>query len=111
MFRIVSIFTYEMIYPFEFPFRFVTIRILKPPSNKVVLEAQRAVEFIEGVPDWESVDTIVSTFLESMGIDTFQRLESPRVHPAGGWITHVFDMGCPRHVWIFPDPVREEGSD
>jgi hypothetical protein len=100
----------NMIYPFEFPFRFMTIRILNPRTNKVIMEAQRAVEYNGDIPDWESVDTIVSLYLETHGIETFERLAEPRLQTGGGWITHTFDLGSPRLVWIFPDPDRGEGA-
>lgn len=101
---------FNMLHPFEFPYRFITIRILNPRTNKVIMEAQRAVEYENGAPDWDSVDTIVSMYLEAHGIETFERLTAPRPYGGGGWITHTFDLGSPRHVWIFPDPDRREGA-
>jgi hypothetical protein len=74
------------------------------------MEAQRAVEYNGDTPDWDSVDTIVSLYLETRGIETFERLATPRPQTGGGWITHTFDLGVPQLVWIFPDPERREGA-
>lgn len=96
--------------PYEYCKRFVRIRILCPKTHKVHIEAQRVVDFIHNIPDWEDMHDVVATFLEANCIDSFTRLDTPEAQAAGGWVTHSFDMGCPRLVWIFPDPVDEGGS-
>jgi hypothetical protein len=96
--------------PYEYNIRFITIRILCPKTHKIHIEAQRTVDFIQNIPDWNDLDSVVATFLEANDIDYFTRLETPEPQAAGGWVTHAFDMGCPRLVWVLPDPVDEGGS-
>ncbi len=96
--------------PYEYDTRFVNIRIICPKTRKVHIEVQRAVDFIQNEPDWDDLDSVVATFLEANTIDCFMRLDKPEAQAAGGWVTHSFDMGCPRLVWVFPDPVDQGGS-
>lgn len=98
-----------MTYDYNYSIHFISIRILCPKSNEILFEVQRAVNYIEHEPDWDHLDDVISTFLEAQDIDTYIRLPNVSVHPQGGWVTHTFDMGCPRLVWTFPDPVSKEG--
>lgn len=95
--------------PYTYDLEFISIRIVCPKTQVVILEAMRAVEFIHNTPDWMHLDDVVSTFLEAHDIDEYKRLPNPHPHPAGGWVTHSFDLGCPRLIWIFPDSARKEG--
>lgn len=96
--------------PYEYNKRFIRIQIICPKTHKVHIEVQRAVDFINNEPDWEDLDEVVATFLETITIDCYTRLAKPESQTAGGWVTHSFDMGCPRLVWIFPDPSGKEGA-
>jgi hypothetical protein len=100
----------DMISPYDYCLQFITIRIVCPRTNAILMEAQRGVDFINKEPDWDQLDDVVSTFLDAQDIDFYNRLDIPEIHPEGGWVTHTFDMGCPRQIWIIPDPVRAEGS-
>ncbi len=93
-----------MMCPYEYNIRFVSIRIICPKTREVFIEAQRSVDFIHIEPDWAHLDEVISTFLEAHGVDVITRLPEPEVQPGGGWATHSFDMGCPRMVWIYPEP-------
>ena len=96
--------------PYSYDLEFISIRVVCPKSNAIILEVQRAVDFIRGEPDWKHLDDVVATFLEAHDIEEYKRLPNPRPHPAGGWVTHSFDMGCPRLIWIFPEAARKGGS-
>lgn len=96
--------------PYEYNKRFIYIRIVCPKTHKVHIEAQRTVDFINNEPDWDELDDVVTVFLEANAVDCFTRMDNPEPQAAGGWVTHTFDMGCPRLVWIFPDPSGAEGS-
>jgi hypothetical protein len=102
---------FRMNEPYVYDLEFISVRIvnLKTP-HVVIMEVQRAVEFIHDEPDWDHLDDVVCTFLDSNHIEEYKRLPTPCPHPAGGWLTHSFDMGCPRLIWIFPESVRRGGS-
>ena len=97
--------------PYVYDLQFISIRVICPKSPRtIILDAQRTVDFIAGEPDWTHLDDVVCTFLETHHIEECKRLPNPQPHPAGGWVTHTFDMGCPRQIWIFPDSARKGGS-
>lgn len=97
--------------PQSFDFRFVSIRVFCPRTQSIVLEAQRAVKFTDPTtPDWEHVDTVVSTFLDAHDIEDYTKFPIPKSYYGGGWMTHSFDMGCPRLVWVFPDSSCGQGA-
>lgn len=96
--------------PYDYCLQFITIRVVCPRTNAILMEAQRGVDFINNEPDWDQLDEVVSIFLDAHDIDYYTRLEKPEIHTEGGWVTHTFDTGCPRQIWIFPDPVHEGGS-
>ena len=98
-----------MMEPYEYTLRFISLRIICPKTQLVIIEAQRAVHYINNEPDWKHLDEVVSMFLDSNAIEEYKQLTIPQPHPGGGWVTHSFDMGCPRLIWIFPDPVGEMG--
>jgi hypothetical protein len=96
--------------PQAYNLKFISIRIVCPKTNTILLEVQRGVDFINDEPDWIHLDDVVSIFLDSYGIEEYKPLLNPQPHTAGGWVTHSFDMGCPRLIWIFPDTKRKGGS-
>ena len=99
-----------MMEPYAYDLEFISIRVVCPKTNAIILDAQRAVDYIRGEPDWVHLNDVVCTFLEAYSIEEYKQLPNPQPHPAGGWITHSFDMGCPRLIWIFPEAVRAVGS-
>jgi hypothetical protein len=99
-----------MIHSSEYTTTFISIRVLCPKTQTIILEAQRGVNFSNDEPDWEHLDDVVSTFLDANGIEEYMRLPKPQTHSGGGWVTHTFDMGCPRQIWVFPEPVSRGGS-
>ncbi len=99
-----------MMEPYEYTLQFISVRIICPKTQTIVLEAQRAVHFINKEPDWKHLDEVVSMFLDVHDIGEYTQLAIPQPHPGGGWLTHSFDMGCPRQIWILPDQVDKEGA-
>ena len=89
--------------PYEYALQFISIRIVCPKTQTIVLEVQRVVDFINNEPDWKHLDEVVSMFLDAHHIEEYTRLPNPQSHARGGWLTHTFDMGCLRQIWIFPD--------
>ena len=98
-----------MIEPHTYDLEFISIRIICPKTQAIILEAMRAVTYIQSEPDWRHLDDVVSTFLDEHHIEEYNKLSTPQIHPAGGWMTHSFDMGCPRQIWIFPHPALKGG--